>query len=57
MRQANCAIYEVAMEHPQACASELELYQDVLGAEVIREAHIVAGDRTCTYRIQARPGA
>ena len=51
MRQANCAIYEVARDHPEACAAELELFGEVLGAEVVREAHIAAGDRTCTYRI------
>ena len=52
MRQANCAIYEVARDHPAACAAELELFREVLGAEVTREAHIVAGDRTCTYRVE-----
>jgi predicted ArsR family transcriptional regulator len=55
MRQANCAIYDVARDHPEACSAELELFSEVLGAEVVREAHIVAGDRTCTYRIS--PGA
>jgi predicted ArsR family transcriptional regulator len=52
MRQANCAIYEVATRHPQACDSELELYREVLGTDVVREAHIASGDRTCTYRIE-----
>ena len=52
MRQANCAILEVARDHPAACASELELFREVLGAPVSREAHIVAGDRTCTYRVE-----
>ena len=52
MRQANCAIYDVATRHPQACHSELELYREVLGADVVREAHIASGDRTCTYRIE-----
>ena len=52
MRQANCAIYDVATQHPQACDSELELYREVLGADVVREAHIASGDRMCTYRIE-----
>jgi predicted ArsR family transcriptional regulator len=52
LRQANCAIYNVAHEHPEACAAELDLYREVLGAEIVREAHIIAGDRTCTYRIE-----
>jgi len=31
--------------------AELALFQDVLGAEVVRETHIACGDRSCTYRI------
>jgi predicted ArsR family transcriptional regulator len=52
MRQANCAIFDVATRHPQACESELELYREVLEADVVREAHIASGDRMCTYRIE-----
>jgi predicted ArsR family transcriptional regulator len=51
LREANCAIYDVAQGHPEACAAELDLFREVLGAEVVRESHIAAGDRTCTYRI------
>ena len=47
----NCAIFRVAMGHPSACAAELEMFADVLGADVVRESHIVAGDRCCSYRI------
>lgn len=53
LREHNCAIFEVARDTPAACRSELELFRGVLGAVVTREAHIVAGDRTCTYRIEA----
>ena len=53
LREHNCAILEVARGTPEACRSELELFREVLGADVVREAHIVAGDRTCTYRIVA----
>ena len=52
LRQHNCAIYDVARGHAEACASELELFREVLGADVVREAHIVTGDRTCTYAIR-----
>jgi predicted ArsR family transcriptional regulator len=55
LRQANCAIFDVAREHPEACVAELELFDEVLGADVVREEHIFAGDRTCTYRVEARP--
>ena len=53
LREHNCAILEVARGTPEACRSELELFREVLGARVTREAHIAAGDRTCTYRIEA----
>jgi len=51
----NCAIFHVANGDPAACAAELELFRDVLGADVTRETHIASGDRCCTYRISARP--
>jgi predicted ArsR family transcriptional regulator len=41
----------VAMGQPSACAAELEMFADVLGADVVRESHIVAGDRSCSYRV------
>ncbi len=51
LRQHNCAIYRIAAGLPAACQAELELFRDVLGADVVRESHIVAGDRCCSYRI------
>ena len=53
LREHNCAIFEVARDTPAACRSELQLFREVLDATVTREAHIVAGDRTCSYRIEA----
>ncbi|HWP61891.1 MAG TPA: winged helix-turn-helix transcriptional regulator [Candidatus Binatia bacterium] len=57
LREHNCAIYRVARANPAACAAELELFREVLGAEVERESHIAAGDRCCTYRITHRSDA
>ena len=54
MQEHNCAIYHVAAGSPAACQAELELFSDVLGADVVREQHIVSGDRCCSYRITAR---
>jgi predicted ArsR family transcriptional regulator len=51
LAEYNCAIHHVAAGHPAACRSELELFRDVLGADVVRESHIMAGDRCCSYRI------
>ena len=47
----NCAIRQVAADHGAACQAELDLFREVLGADVQRETHIAAGDRCCTYRI------
>ncbi len=57
LREHNCAIFEVAQEIPAACRSELELFVEVLGADVCRETHILTGARTCTYRIGTPAGA
>jgi predicted ArsR family transcriptional regulator len=50
----NCAIYHVAASSPAAYAAELELFSEVLGADVVREQHIASGDRCCSYRISER---
>jgi predicted ArsR family transcriptional regulator len=51
LQQCNCAIYGIASVSTSPCDAELALFQDVLGAEVVRETHIACGDRSCTYRI------
>jgi predicted ArsR family transcriptional regulator len=55
LREHNCAIFHVAKGTPSACRAELDLFRDVLGADVVRETHIAAGDRCCSYRITERP--
>jgi predicted ArsR family transcriptional regulator len=49
--ERNCAIHRVAAATSAACQAELDLFREVLGADVQRETHIAAGDRCCTYRI------
>ncbi len=56
LQEHNCAIYHIAAGSPAACQAELELFSDVLGADVVREQHIASGDRCCSYRVSARPG-
>jgi predicted ArsR family transcriptional regulator len=51
LREHNCAILDVARGTRAACDAELDLFREVLGADVVRETHIAAGDRSCTYRI------
>jgi len=54
LREHNCAIYQVAQGTPSACQAELDLFREVLGADVERELHIATGDRCCSYRISER---
>lgn len=49
--ERNCAIHRVAADNGAACQAELELFREILGPDVVRETHIAAGDRCCTYRI------
>lgn len=57
LREHNCAIYHVAQGSPAACQAELDLFSEVLGADVLREQHIASGDRCCSYRIADRAEA
>jgi predicted ArsR family transcriptional regulator len=56
LREHNCAILTVARDQRAACDAELDLFRQVLGADVVRETHIATGDRSCTYRIIERAG-
>ena len=47
----NCALLDVARDGGAPCRAELDLFREVLGAHVVRERHIAAGDRCCEYRI------
>jgi predicted ArsR family transcriptional regulator len=55
LREHNCAIFSIAKGSPAACQAELDLFREVLGADVVREQHIASGDRCCTYRIAVPP--
>ena len=56
LREHNCAIFDVARDEVAACQAELDLFREVLGAEVVRETHIASGDRCCSYRVEERAG-
>lgn len=55
LREHNCAIFHVAKGSATACQAELDLFRDILDADVVRETHIASGDRCCTYRIASSP--
>jgi iron-sulfur cluster biosynthesis transcriptional regulator SufR len=55
LREHNCAICLIAKQYQSACSHELDLFKKALtDADVIREEHIVKGDKMCTYLIQAK---
>ncbi|OGU09650.1 MAG: hypothetical protein A2W29_08670 [Gemmatimonadetes bacterium RBG_16_66_8] len=47
----NCAMHAVAERFPELCHEELRFLQDVLGAQVSRERHIVSGCNACEYAV------
>jgi predicted ArsR family transcriptional regulator len=51
LREHNCAIDKIARRTSAPCDAELALFEEVLGAPVVRESHIASGDRCCTYRV------
>ena len=53
LTENNCAILQVARNCPQACECELRMMQELLGAKVNRQEHVVKGDSSCRYMIQA----
>ena len=54
IREHNCAICKVARRFPQACQKELEMFRNLLDADVERERHMAAGDSLCSYLIRPR---
>jgi len=51
--QYHCPIRDVAAMFPAACRLEVEMYRDLLGAEVERCCYLLAGDHRCCYIIRA----
>lgn len=55
--ERNCAVLDLARNHPAICENECELIKSALPqASVVRLEHVLDGDPRCTYRItQAQP--
>lgn len=51
LAEHNCAMRAVVDRFPEICAAEQRFLEDVLGAEVERQAHIVRGCNSCEYAI------
>lgn len=54
LKEQNCAIYRVACRFQQACQFEIDLFRQLLDAEITRVEHQVRGDRNCTYLVRER---
>ena len=48
----NCAMHAVAEQFPEVCESELVFLREVLGPQVERTMHIVAGCNACEYAVR-----
>jgi predicted ArsR family transcriptional regulator len=53
LTEYNCPVDCVARRHPQICAHEILLYEELLGVPLTREGTIAAGAHCCCYRIPA----
>ncbi|HXV87038.1 MAG TPA: HTH domain-containing protein [Gemmatimonadales bacterium] len=51
MAEHNCAMHAVAARFPEVCHEELRFLEQVLGARVSRERHIVSGCNSCEYAV------
>jgi DeoR family suf operon transcriptional repressor len=49
LAERNCAMRAVVDQFPEVCAVEQKFLNEVLGADVQREAHIVRGCNACEY--------
>ena len=47
----NCAVHAVAQQFPEICRAEEDFLRDVLGADIVRRAHIPAGCNSCEYAV------
>lgn len=50
--ERNCAVLDLARNHPRICENERELLTSALpNATIVREEHVLDGAPRCTYRI------
>ena len=52
LTEHNCAVPRIAKCFPLTCEEELCLIRDLVGADVTRVCHVLAGDQLCSYLIQ-----
>ena len=52
--EPNCPIQNVAEGCCQACEQDLQLFVELLDANVEREDHLVQGDNACSYKVKPK---
>jgi len=52
LEQGRCPGLALATEHSELCSTELQMYRELLGVDVVREERIASGGQTCRYRIE-----
>ena len=56
LHEYNCPIAAIAGRYRQACRCELNLFESLLDAEVVRTECLAEGGMRCTYAIRVRRG-
>lgn len=54
LREHHCTIRSLVERFPEVCAAEERFIREVLGADVVRQAHIAKGANCCEYCITER---
>ena len=54
LTELNCPIQQVAEGCCQACDQDLQLFVDLLDADVIRQDHLIQGGNACSYAIRPK---
>jgi DeoR family suf operon transcriptional repressor len=49
IREHNCAVREIAQRFPEVCSAEAAFIEQVLGAVVERQQHMMSGCTSCEY--------
>jgi predicted ArsR family transcriptional regulator len=54
LTELNCPIQQVAEGCCQACEQDLQLFVELLDADVTRQDHLIQGDKACSYQIRPK---
>lgn len=55
IREHNCAVRDIALRFPEVCSAEAAFIEEVLGAAVERQQHMMHGCASCEYTAIQHP--